>query len=107
MLCEPVVTCSALHGTPTASKQKRVLAGVTQATNLGCIAALTLQRRSRWNTLAHGYTSIQLELLPMLVGFFTYKFAVIAKQFTELLSEAARSAGGSNSLNDSPSPAGQ
>lgn len=34
----------------------------------------------------------------MLLGFFTYKFAVIGKQFIELLADAAKAAGGTNSL---------
>ena len=44
----------------------------------------------RWSSLAAGHTDIQLQLLPMLLGFFTYKAGVIGKQFTELMVEAAR-----------------
>ena len=49
-----------------------------------------MHMRCRWSKVAAGHTEIQLELLPMLLGFFTYKAGVIAKQFTELMAEAAR-----------------
>jgi hypothetical protein len=45
----------------------------------------------RWHVIAQDQSNIQLELLPMLLGFFTYKGAVIGKQFVELMAEAAGS----------------
>ena len=41
----------------------------------------------RWNVLASDKTGVHLLLLPMLLGFFTYKIAVIAKQTLILLGE--------------------
>jgi hypothetical protein len=41
----------------------------------------------RFNTMASEQTGITLQFLPMLVGFFTYKAAVVAKQSLVLLGE--------------------
>jgi ATP synthase protein I len=42
---------------------------------------------NRYNTLVSESSGLHLELLPMLVGFFTYKVAVVAKQGLELLDD--------------------
>lgn len=42
---------------------------------------------NRYNTLVSETSGIHLELLPMLVGFFTYKGAVVAKQGLDLLDD--------------------
>lgn len=42
---------------------------------------------NRWNTLAAEEAGLTLQLLPMLVGFFTYKLAVVARQSLELMRE--------------------
>ncbi|CAD7704835.1 unnamed protein product [Ostreobium quekettii] len=41
---------------------------------------------NRWNTLAATNVGVSLELLPMLVGFFTYKGAMVGKQSLQLFS---------------------
>lgn len=46
---------------------------------------------NRYNTLAAEQTGLQLQLLPMLVGFFTYKGAVVARQGLTLFGELAAS----------------
>ncbi len=46
----------------------------------------------RWNTLAAHDVGITLQLLPMLLGFFTYKAAVIAKTGLSLLDSIAKGA---------------
>ena len=49
---------------------------------------------NRWNTLgapAHG--GFELLLLPMLVGFFTYKVAVVGRQGMGVLGDLSREAG--------------
>lgn len=43
---------------------------------------------NRWNELAAEQTGVTLQLLPMLVGFFTYKFAVIARQAKDVMDAA-------------------
>ena len=43
----------------------------------------------RWNVVDHGSTAVHLELLPMLLGFFTYKAGVVGRGAYELLSDAA------------------
>lgn len=45
----------------------------------------------RWNTLAAHDVGITLQLLPMLLGFFTYKAAVIAKAGLSLLDSISKS----------------
>lgn len=40
----------------------------------------------RWNALAVDQTGITLQLLPMLLGFFTYKGAIITRQSLSLFS---------------------
>lgn len=42
---------------------------------------------NRWNTLAADRTGITLQLLPVLVGFFTYKGALVARQSVLLFDE--------------------
>jgi ATP synthase protein I len=42
---------------------------------------------NRWNTLFAAGAGLSLQLPPMLVGFFTYKLAVIARQSLELARE--------------------
>ena len=44
----------------------------------------------RWNTLAAHDVGITLQLLPMLLGFFTYKAAVIAKTGLSLLDSMSK-----------------
>ena len=46
----------------------------------------------RWNQLKADETGIMLQLLPMLLGFFTYKAALVSKQAGTLLSDLAGSA---------------
>ena len=41
----------------------------------------------RWNTLAADRTGLTLQLLPVLIGFFTYKAALVARQSVMLLDE--------------------
>jgi hypothetical protein len=41
-----------------------------------------------------GSSAVDLQLLPMLLGFFTYKGAVVAKQAATLFGDLAASAGG-------------
>lgn len=55
----------------------------------------------RWNTLASGTTGIELTLMPMLLGFLTYKGAVIAKGAVDLFSDLS---GSSCPLLPRPSP---
>lgn len=45
----------------------------------------------RFNTLVGDQTGLTLQLLPMLLGFFTYKGAVLAKQSLALFGELAGS----------------
>ncbi|KAL4427151.1 hypothetical protein ABPG77_001155 [Micractinium sp. CCAP 211/92] len=52
---------------------------------------------NRYNTLVADQTGLTLELLPMLLGFFTYKGAVFAKQSLELFGELASGTSGSGS----------
>jgi hypothetical protein len=42
---------------------------------------------NRWNTLYAGDDGVTLQLYALLVGFFTYKLAVLGRQGLELLSE--------------------
>ncbi len=42
---------------------------------------------NRFNTLYADQVGITLELLPMLVGFFTYKIAVLARESKDVLSD--------------------
>ena len=54
---------------------------------------------NRYNTLLAADTGLTLQLLPMLVGFFTYKGAVVARQSLALFSELSSgysSSGGSS-----------
>ncbi|KAK9818075.1 hypothetical protein WJX72_006729 [[Myrmecia] bisecta] len=51
---------------------------------------------NRWNTLAAGETGVTLQLLPILLGFFTYKVAVIARQSLVLFGELTESAKGAD-----------
>lgn len=46
-------------------------------------------RPRRYNSLVAEETGLTLQLLPMLVGFFTYKLAVVAKQSLVLFGELA------------------
>lgn len=48
----------------------------------------------RYNTLVAEETGLALQLAPMLVGFFTYKGAVLARQSLALFAELAGSAQG-------------
>ena len=53
----------------------------------------------RYNTLVGDQTGLTLQLLPILLGFFTYKGAVIAKQSLVLFGELAgkqQAAGGTD-----------
>lgn len=43
---------------------------------------------NRWNTLAAEQVGLTLQLLPMLVGFLTYKVAVVARQGKDVLDAA-------------------
>ena len=43
--------------------------------------------RCRWNLVKAEDTGITLQLLPMLIGFFTYKVAVFTKQGAVLLND--------------------
>lgn len=52
---------------------------------------------NRFNSMAAESTGVTLQLLPMLVGFFTYKGAVIARQSLVLFGELADGAKGSSS----------
>lgn len=64
----------------------------------------------RYNTLVAEQTGLTLELLPMLLGFFTYKGAVIAKQSLVLFGElasGARAGGGGGSEGSEGSEGGQ
>ncbi len=49
---------------------------------------------NRWNVLYAASSGVALQLLPMLVGFFTYKFAVLGRQGLALLQEISE--GGSS-----------
>lgn len=65
---------------------------------------------NRYNTLVAEQTGLTLELLPMLLGFFTYKGAVIAKQSLVLFGElasGARAGGGGGSEGSEGSEGGQ
>ena len=46
-----------------------------------------LRRPCRYNTLVGEQTGLELQLLPMLLGFFTWKLAVVAKQSLVLFGE--------------------
>lgn len=48
----------------------------------------------RYHHTMSGSSTVDLQLLPMLLGFFTYKGAVVAKQAATLFSDLAASAGG-------------
>jgi hypothetical protein len=47
------------------------------------------RRARRYNTMLAEETGLTLQLLPMLIGFFTYKLAVVAKQSLVLFGELA------------------
>ena len=47
----------------------------------------------RWNAAEHGAGSVHLELLPMLLGFFTYKAGVAGRGIFELLRGLRESSG--------------
>ena len=49
----------------------------------------------RWNAVEHGSTAVHLELLPMLLGFFTYKAGVVGRGAFELLTNSAGSSSSS------------
>ena len=51
----------------------------------------TLLIQCRWNLLATDKTGITLQLLPMLLGFFTYKAAVIAQAGLSVLENLSSS----------------
>ncbi|GAX83105.1 hypothetical protein CEUSTIGMA_g10531.t1 [Chlamydomonas eustigma] len=54
---------------------------------------------NRWNVLYADKVGVTLQLLPMMIGFFTYKIAVLARESKDLmadLSTPSQSAGGSN-----------
>lgn len=56
----------------------------------------------RWNTLAAPDVGLTLQLLPMLLGFFTYKVAVITKTGLSLLESMSK---GSESTLEKGDPA--
>lgn len=56
----------------------------------------------RWNTLAAPDVGLTLQLLPMLLGFFTYKVAVITKTGLSLLESMTK---GSEPTLDKAAPA--
>lgn len=58
---------------------------------------------NRWNELKAEEVGLHLQLLPMLLGFFTYKASVIAKNFTVLARELTDSIGASNASSSSSS----
>ncbi|KAL3146933.1 hypothetical protein ABBQ38_014904 [Trebouxia sp. C0009 RCD-2024] len=53
---------------------------------------------NRWNTLAAPDVGLTLQLLPMLLGFFTYKAAVITKTGLSLLDSLSKGSGETSSL---------
>jgi hypothetical protein len=55
---------------------------------------------NRWNVLYAADYGVALNLYGMLVGFFTYKLAVIGRQGLQLLSDLSRSGSGSSSSGD-------
>jgi len=55
---------------------------------------------NRWNVLKAAETGLTLELLPMLLGFFTYKAAVATKQASVLLGDLAKSTAGQQTSTD-------
>ena len=59
----------------------------------------------RWNAVEHGSAAVHLELLPMLLGFFTYKAGVVGRGAFELLSNSAGSSNSSSTSEDSATQA--
>ena len=67
-----------------------VLPGLPSCTGVPTHLCFKPVCRCRWNTLAAQDVGITLQLLPMLLGFFTYKAAVIAKTGLSLLESISK-----------------
>ena len=65
------------------------------------VPAILVAAWNRWNALAAPVTGVELHVLPILVGFFTYKGATVIQLFRDLL--PARQAGSSESSSESSS----
>ncbi len=55
----------------------------------------------------HGSAAVHLELLPMLLGFFTYKAGVVGRGAFELLTNSAGSSNSSKPEGAATQPAGE
>ena len=76
-----------------------------QMRGLNSIEMEIWRRLGRWNALAAASSGLTLELLPMMVGFFTYKGAMVARQslrvFSDLVAEV-KAGGQSGSREGTP-----
>ncbi|GMH40964.1 hypothetical protein BSKO_08868 [Bryopsis sp. KO-2023] len=66
------------------------------------VPAILVLGFNRWNTLAADDVGVHLELLSMLVGFFTYKAALVGRQslqvFSDLVADVKKEGGGEKEL---------
>ena len=92
-LCASLCEWYELHGSEyfcQSPPPSAVLACSTPPMFLAFALKQLLPHDCRWNTLAAHDVGITLQLMPMLLGFFTYKAAVIAKTGLSLLDSISK-----------------